>query len=136
MDLLTQYAEHLHERGLRSPREEATMSGDEFETVLYDVDDRVATVTMNRPDVHDALNFDLRRDLVAALKRAEAYPDVTVVLRKRAGKSFCAGYELKIPSFFEAQKQHTGWVGDPTLEGWTDQFARGCVRDWLNLWIF
>jgi enoyl-CoA hydratase len=110
------------------------MSGDEFETVLYDTDDRVAMVTMNRPDVHNALNFDLRRDLVAALRRAEADPDVTVVLLRGAGRSFCAGYDLKIPNFFAAQKQHTGWVGDPNLEGWTDQFARGCVRDWLHLW--
>ena len=59
---------------------------------------------------------------------------MTVVVLKGAGKSFCAGYDLKIPDFAEVQKRHTGWVGDPTLEWWTDQFSRGCVRDWLNLW--
>ena len=31
-----------------------------YETVLYDVVDRVATVTLNRPEVHNALSFDLR----------------------------------------------------------------------------
>ena len=106
----------------------------DYETVLYEVDDRVATVTLHRPEVHNALNFELRRDIVAAVRRAEADEHVSVVLLKGAGKSFCAGYDLKIPDFAEVQKQHTGWVGDPRLEGWTDQFARGCVRDWMNLW--
>ena len=106
----------------------------EYETVLYDVADHVATVTLNRPKVHNALNFDLRRDIVTAVRRAETDPEVTVVLLKGAGKSFCAGYDLKIPDFMEARKGHTGWVGDPNLEEWTDQFARGCVRDWMTLW--
>jgi len=106
----------------------------DYETVLYEVDDRVAMVTLNRPEMHNALNFQLRRDIVEALRRAEADEHVSVVLLKGAGKSFCAGYDLKIPDFAEAQKQHTGWVRDPRLEGWTDQFARGCVRDWMNLW--
>jgi enoyl-CoA hydratase len=106
----------------------------EYKTVLYEVDDRVATVTLNRPEVHNALNFHLRRDIVAALRGAEADENVSVVLVKGAGRSFCAGYDLKIPDFGEAQKQHAGWVGDPRLENWTDQFSRGCVRDWMNLW--
>jgi enoyl-CoA hydratase len=106
----------------------------DYETVLYEVDDRVATVTLHRPDKRNALNFPLRQDIVAALRRAEADADVSLVLLKGAGPSFCAGYDLKIPDFADAQKQHTGWVGDPRLEHWTDQFARGAVRDWMNLW--
>ena len=106
----------------------------DYETVLYGVEDRVATVTLNRPEVHNALNFELRRDIVAALRRAEADSEVTVVLLKGVGKSFCAGYDLKIPDFMEACTRHTGWVGDPNLQEWTDQFSRGCVRDWMTLW--
>jgi enoyl-CoA hydratase len=108
--------------------------GNDYETVLYTVDDRVATVTLNRPEVHNALNFELRRDIVDALRRAEADADVNVVLLKGAGRSFCAGYDLKIPDFMDARTRHTGWVGDARLEEWTDQFSRGCVRDWLTLW--
>ena len=107
---------------------------DGYEAVLYNVSDRVATVTLNRPEVHNALNFELRRDIVAAIRRAEADPEVTVVLLKGAGKSFCAGYDLKIPDFMEARTRHTGWVGDPNLQEWTDQFSRGCVQDWMTLW--
>ena len=75
----------------------------DYETVVYEVDDRVATVTLNRPDKRNALNFQLRQDIVAALRRAEADGDVSLVLLKGAGPSFCAGYDLKIPDFAEAQ---------------------------------
>src|SRR5690242_13807970 len=97
----------------------------EYETVLYDVADHVPTVTLNRPEVHNVVNFELRRDIVTAVRRAETDAEATVVLLKGAGRSFCAGYDLKIPDFMEARKGHTGWVGDPNLEEWTDQFSRG-----------
>lgn len=105
-----------------------------YETILYDVEDRVATVTLNRPEVHNALSFDLRADIVSALRRAEQDPDVSLVLVKGAGKSFCAGYDLKVTGDIEARRGHEGWVADPHLEDWTDQFSRTCVRDWLTLW--
>ncbi len=106
----------------------------EYETVLYDVNDRVATVTLNRPEVHNALSFQLRSDIVAALRRAEQDHDVSLVLLKGAGKSFCAGYDLKVAGSLELRRAHPGWVADEHLEDWTDQFSRACVRDWLTLW--
>jgi enoyl-CoA hydratase len=110
----------------------------DYETVLYDVSDRVATVTLNRPESHNALNFPLRRDIVAALRRAEQDPEVSLVLLKGAGKSFCAGYDVKggkgSASDADARRGHEGWVSDPGLEEWTDQFARSCIRDWMTLW--
>jgi enoyl-CoA hydratase len=106
----------------------------EYETVLYEVDDRVATVTLNRPEVHNALSFQLRTDIVAALRRAEQDPDVSLVLLKGAGRSFCAGYDLKVAGSVELRRAHDGWVADEHLEDWTDQFSRGCVRDWMTLW--
>jgi enoyl-CoA hydratase len=106
----------------------------DYETVLYDVDDRVATVTLNRPEVHNALSFQLRREIVAALRRAEQDPDVSLVLLKGAGKSFCAGYDLRVSGSAEARRAHEGWVADTHLEDWTDQFSRGCIRDWMTLW--
>ena len=105
----------------------------EYETVLYEVDDRVATVTLNRPEVHNALSFQLRSDIVATLRRAEQDSDVSLVLLKGAGRSFCAGYDLKVSGSAELRQQHEGWVADEHLE-WTDQFSRGCVRDWMTLW--
>ena len=59
---------------------------------------------------------------------------MSLVLLKGAGRSFCAGYDLKIAGSVEARRGHAGWVADPHLEDWTDQFSRACVRDWLTLW--
>jgi enoyl-CoA hydratase len=106
----------------------------EYETVLYDVDDRVATVTLNRPEVRNALSFQLRADIVGALRRAEQDSAVSLVLLKGAGTSFCAGYDLKVSGDPELRRDHPGWVADDHLEEWTDQFSRACVRDWFTLW--
>ena len=103
-----------------------------YETVLYEVEDRVATVTLNRPEVHNSLSFQLRTDIVAALRRAEQDSAVSLVLLKGAGRSFCAGYDLRISGSVEERRKHPGWISDRNLEDWTDQFSRSCIRDWMT----
>lgn len=64
--------------------------------VLYDRRDKVAIVTLNRPDTRNAiLTFQDCEDLIAALRRAEAEVGVSVVILTGAGKAFCAGGDLK-----------------------------------------
>lgn len=61
---------------------------------LYDVDDGVATVTLNRPDVMNALTFEVYaqlRDLFAALRADDA---VRAVILTGAGESFCSGGDV------------------------------------------
>src|SRR5687768_16998564 len=65
------------------------------DVVLYEVADRVATITMNRPEARNALNADLRRALPAALARADGDDDVDVVILTGADPAFCAGLDLK-----------------------------------------
>ena len=65
------------------------------EVVLYEVADRVATITMNRPEARNALNSELRRELPAALARADGAEDVDVVVLTGADPAFCAGLDLK-----------------------------------------
>jgi enoyl-CoA hydratase len=65
------------------------------EVVLYEVADRVATVTINRPDVRNALNAAVREALPAALARADGDDDVDVVILTGADPAFCAGLDLK-----------------------------------------
>ena len=47
-----------------------------YDTVLYEVADRVATITMNRPDERNALNTQLVEELIAALRQAADDPHV------------------------------------------------------------
>lgn len=63
-------------------------------TVLYQRDHRIARITLNRPEVMNAINDDMPRDLAAAVARADADPEVHVMVLSGAGKAFCAGYDL------------------------------------------
>jgi enoyl-CoA hydratase len=64
-------------------------------TVLSDVDQRVATVTLNRPEARNALNAALSRGLWDAIGDAGADPEVDVVILTGADPAFCAGVDLK-----------------------------------------
>ncbi len=62
--------------------------------VLLDVVDRVATVTLNRPDVRNAMSSELLRDLWQQLQRADSDPAVDVIILTGADPAFCAGLDL------------------------------------------
>jgi enoyl-CoA hydratase len=64
-------------------------------TVLSDVDDRVATVTLNRPEARNALSTALSRGLWDAIGDAGDDPDVDVVILTGTDPAFCAGVDLK-----------------------------------------
>ena len=63
-----------------------------YETVLYDVVNGVATITLNRPDKMNCLSAAMRVELIDALTRAPN--DARAVLLTGAGKGFCAGQDL------------------------------------------
>jgi enoyl-CoA hydratase len=62
--------------------------------VLLDVVDRAATVTLNRPDVRNAMSSELLRDLWQQLQRADSDPVVDVIILTGADPAFCAGLDL------------------------------------------
>lgn len=63
-------------------------------TVLYDVDDRVARIILNRAEKRNALNEELIAALKDALRRANNEEDVRVVIVAGAGADFCSGADL------------------------------------------
>lgn len=63
--------------------------------VLYEVDDRIATITLNRPHRRNAISFRMLDELTAAFRRADADAEVRCVLLTGAGKGFCSGLDLK-----------------------------------------
>ena len=65
-----------------------------FETLIYEVSERIATVTLNRPECFNAINDRMPVELRLAVEKAEQDPDVHVIVLQGAGKGFCGGYDL------------------------------------------
>ncbi|MCA9284567.1 MAG: enoyl-CoA hydratase/isomerase family protein [Phycisphaerales bacterium] len=63
--------------------------------VLMESSDGVVTITLNRPEAHNALSLDLIVELGTAVESVATDPDLRVVVLAGAGKSFCAGMDLK-----------------------------------------
>lgn len=64
------------------------------EYLIFDVKDRIARITLNRPEKRNALHPAMLAELRDALTEADALADVNVVILEGAGKDFCAGYDL------------------------------------------
>ena len=65
-----------------------------YETIQYEVDDRVAHITLNQPEKRNALNWKMLGELSDALKKAELDKDARVIVIKGAGVCFCAGHNV------------------------------------------
>jgi 2-(1,2-epoxy-1,2-dihydrophenyl)acetyl-CoA isomerase len=64
-------------------------------TVLYDVREAVATITMNRPDAMNSLTAAMRAELLVSVERARDDGSVRAVVLTGAGRGFCAGQDLR-----------------------------------------
>ena len=62
--------------------------------VLFERDGRIGRITLNRPEVLNAIDDDLPTELSEAVARADADPNVHVMILSGAGKAFCSGYDL------------------------------------------
>jgi enoyl-CoA hydratase/carnithine racemase len=82
----------------------------EFEQILYEVEDHVLTITLNRPDRLNAFTPVMGRELVEALDAADADDDVRAIVVTGAGRGFCAGADLE--------------AGGSTFD-WSDRHAAG-----------
>jgi len=66
----------------------------EFETVLYEVAGKIATITLNRPEQLNTIVPPMPAEVQAAVHRAVRDPAVSVIVVRGAGRSFCAGYNF------------------------------------------
>ena len=65
------------------------------DTVRYELDGHVATITYHRPEVLNAINGELRQDLNAAWERFRADEEAWVAIVTGAGRAFCVGADLR-----------------------------------------
>jgi enoyl-CoA hydratase/carnithine racemase len=73
-----------------------------YETIQFEVRERVAYVTLNRPEQLNALTFQMRAELSEAFDACAADDGVRVVVLAGSGRAFCAGVDLRDGSFEES----------------------------------
>ena len=85
----------------------------QFETIVYEKSDRVATITLNRPERLNAINGSMSRELPRAWADVMDDPGVSVAIVTAAGeKSFCTGFDM-----LDAASSDTAEVGDEGSRG-------------------
>ena len=65
-----------------------------YNTILYDVEDNILTITLNRPEKLNAFTREMQAEMIDALDRADADDDVRAIIVTGAGRGFCAGADL------------------------------------------
>ncbi len=70
------------------------MTSTEFKTLLFQLEDGVATVTLNRPEALNAINMEMRADFASLAERLHDDEAVRVVVFTGAGKAFSAGGDI------------------------------------------
>jgi enoyl-CoA hydratase len=71
------------------------MTAASLDVVVLEVADRVATVTLNRPEARNALSSEVLRTLPGVMVRADEDPEVDVIILTGTDPAFCAGLDLK-----------------------------------------
>jgi enoyl-CoA hydratase len=116
-------------------------AGDEGEVVLYQVNDGIAVITMNRPAYHNAQNSKMTYALDAAFKRAADDDAVKVIVLAGSGKHFSAGHDIGTPGrdinqSFERTSlwyDHVGKPGGEFLYVREQEVYLGMCRRWRDL---
>lgn len=96
---------------------QATEPPREPSVVVYESADSVATVTLNRPSVLNAINADMRAGIVSAVRRAENAEGINVIVIRGAGsRAFCAGadiaeFEIRVSPVAARREKHAPqWI--------------------------
>jgi enoyl-CoA hydratase/carnithine racemase len=104
-----------------------------YETILYDVQGPVATITLNRPDALNAINPQMTGELHAALDAAEADAAIRAIILTGAGRAFSAGYDIGRRPDGKSALDPTGMEMSEYLKRWwTGDDAS--VQRLLHLW--
>ncbi|MGJ8582714.1 MAG: enoyl-CoA hydratase [Marinosulfonomonas sp.] len=66
-----------------------------YKSIIVDIEDNIALITLNRPDAMNALNLEMLNELGTALQEADANPKVRVIVLTGSEKAFAAGADIK-----------------------------------------
>ncbi len=102
-----------------------------YSTLTYETADRIATITLNRPERLNAIIDDMPGEIRAAVEAANRDDDVHVIVLTGAGRAFCAGYDLKeyAESDTTPYTQEMPW--DPMIDF---ELMYRNTQDFMSLW--
>ena len=96
-----------------------------YNTLLWEVEDRVLTLTLNRPDQMNAFTVEMAHELIDAFERASEDDAVGAIVVTGAGRAFCAGMDLSASgNVFGLDESQT-----PTLADLYDRLDDPAIRD-------
>ncbi len=87
-----------------------------YDEILYDVDDPVAVITLNRPDALNAWTNSMGAEITDAMQRAAADKSVVGIVVTGAGRAFCAGADMNLLSGIAAGGEDGGVASEPDGE--------------------
>ncbi|MEC9153887.1 MAG: enoyl-CoA hydratase/isomerase family protein [Pseudomonadota bacterium] len=105
----------------------------DYEGLLYEVEDSIATITLNRPEAMNALTPKMEADLHRAFDDADADKDVRVIIMTGAGAAFSAGYDQGAGESGRKKTDPTGLSIAEYLEAWQRGDAKN-VEKWGHMW--
>ena len=103
---------------------------DNLKTMTYEVTDRVARITFNRPEKGNAIIADTPLELAALVERADLDPRVHVILVSGRGEGFCAGFDLSAYADGTSSAGATSRYRDTVLDGKTQGLNHLPDRPW------
>jgi enoyl-CoA hydratase len=108
-----------------------------YETILYSVSERVATITLNRPEKFNNIRPPMPIEVVDALKEANRDKNVRVIVFEGAGDSFCAGFDFSdgLDHFEDWNLQESAGAWDPGLDTMAvlNPF-QGPIPNFMGIW--
>jgi enoyl-CoA hydratase/carnithine racemase len=105
-----------------------------YEHILYDKDSPVVIITLNRPDVLNALSPALELELHAALDEADADSEARAIILTGAGRAFSAGYDMALsPERPQSTLDPAGQTVGDYLKSWWDNDTK-TVDKLMHIW--
>jgi enoyl-CoA hydratase/carnithine racemase len=110
-------------------------------TLLFEIREHVAHITLNRPDVSNAMNLEMAREFYEAAFECERSSDLRAVLITGAGRAFCSGGDVKsfaarepsrLPAYYLPAYHAVSASGHPSLR--PHARARGDGGQWHRRW--
>jgi enoyl-CoA hydratase len=105
-----------------------------YETLLYEADEAIATITLNRPERLNTIVPPMPEELEAAVHAASADPHVKVIVLRGAGRAFCAGFDFGGGFHHWDDALTTDGAWDPGKDFALAASDQGAVPRFMSLW--